>query len=309
MNWRKQLRLFIFCLIIGLLIAPAFADEQEINLDSTTPYIDIPIQVTEPNVITIETTTGTPQTNPAFIDSWIELWQDTTRLAFNDDGAHSATNYLASIINMPIEIGEYFIRATSYAYMCCSVNVTGSYLLTWQGAEIIPTPSPTPTITPTLEPTIEPTPEVTPTIIPEPETQQPVAPEELHPVEQQEILIPIIPTPEPSQQIETEYLPEASPQELPILEPIETPIIETIEITQEELNQEYILENTIQLELPTALQNIPGVAEVFAATEAIMNVGSDMTEQQREESQAVVVGAIIVTQIASVTSISVRKIK
>lgn len=291
------------------MIAPAFAEEQEINLDTTTPYIDIPVQVTEPSVITIETTTGTPQSNPAFIDSWIELWQDTNRLAFNDDGAHSMTNYLASIITMPIEIGEYFIRATSFAYMCCNTNQTGSYLLTWDGAQVIPSASPTPTITPTIEPTIEPTPEVTPTLTPEPEPQQPVEQPVSQPEEQQEILIPIIPTPEPTQQIEPEYLPEALPQEQPLPEPIETPIIEILEPTQQELDQEYILENTIQLELPTALENIPGIAEVFAATEAIMNVGSDMTQEQREESQAVVVGAIIVTQIASVASISVRKIK
>jgi len=38
-----------------------------------------------------------------------------------------------------------------------------------------------------------------------------------------------------------------------------------------------------------------------------MNVGSDMTQEQREESQSVVVGAIIITQIASMASISVSQ--
>ena len=76
---------------------------------------------------------------------------------------------------------------------------------------------------------------------------------------------------------------------------------------QEQINIEYIAENTIELAVPTALAEIPGVEEIFAATEAIMNVGSDMTEEQREESQSVVVGAIIITQIASMASISVSQ--
>ena len=76
----------------------------------------------------------------------------------------------------------------------------------------------------------------------------------------------------------------------------------TQEEIQQQIDEQYIAENTIELELPTALESIPGIAEVFAATEAILNVGSDMTEEQREESQSVVVGAIVVTQIASMAS-------
>jgi hypothetical protein len=50
---------------------------------------------------------------------------------------------------------------------------------------------------------------------------------------------------------------------------------------------------------------LPGAAEVIAAAEAIMNVGNDMTLEQREESQAVVIGAVLVGQIAT----SIRRIK
>ncbi len=98
---------------------PSYSDDVTINLDNTTPFVDVPVTVTEPVDATIQTTTGTPQTNPGFIDSWIELWQGAIKLAANDDGAHSATNVLASIITMPLVAGEYFIRATSYAYICC----------------------------------------------------------------------------------------------------------------------------------------------------------------------------------------------
>ncbi len=56
------------------------------------------------------TITGTPQTNPGFVDSWIEVWQGLNKLRADDDGAHSATNVLASIIRMPLTAGEYFWR-------------------------------------------------------------------------------------------------------------------------------------------------------------------------------------------------------
>ena len=304
-------------------MSPAVADETTIVLDQQTPYVDVPVEATEPTTLTVQTTTGTPQTNPGFIDSWIELWQGTTKLFANDDGAHSATNVLASIITAPIDSGIYFIRATSFAYMCCNQSPNGSYLLTWSGVTTIPTATPTPTTTP--QPTIEPTPtsEPTPSATPEPTEVSPTPTPTQEPTPS--------PTPEPvtdnsnNEPIFVEVIPETlqTPEPTPITEPeleiveqivepetIETPFAEpelSVEQIQEEINAEYIAENTIELEIPTALAEIPGVAELFAASEAIMNVGSDMTQEQREESQSVVVGAIIITQIASMASISVSQ--
>ena len=149
-------------------MSPAFADETTINLDPTTPYVDVPVEATAPTQITIQTINGTPQTNPGFIDSWVELWQGATKLFANDDGAHSATNVLASYISAPIEAGTYFIRATSYALMCCNQAPTGSYLLTWNGVTTMPTPTPTPTETITPTPTPEPTPTETSSPTPTP---------------------------------------------------------------------------------------------------------------------------------------------
>jgi hypothetical protein len=304
-------------------MSPAVADETTIVLDQQTPYVDVPVEATEPTTLTVQTTTGTPQTNPGFIDSWIELWQGTTKLFANDDGAHSATNVLASIITAPIDSGIYFIRATSFAYMCCNQSPNGSYLLTWSGVTTIPTATPTPTTSP--QPTAEPTPtdEPTPSATPEPTEVSPTPTPTQEPTPS--------PTPEPvtdnsnNEPIFVEVIPETlqTPEPTPITEPeleiveqivepetIETPFAEpelSVEQIQEEINAEYIAENTIELEIPTALAEIPGVAELFAASEAIMNVGSDMTQEQREESQSVVVGAIIITQIASMASISVSQ--
>jgi hypothetical protein len=287
-------------------MSPAFADETTITLNQDTPYVDIPVEATEPTTITIQTITGTPQNNPGFVDSWIELWQDTVKLAQDDDSAYTRENVLASIIVRPIEAGLYFIRATSFGAAVNNYNYrpNGTYVLTWSGVTTMPTPTPTPTetITPTPEPTIEPTPtpttEPTPTVEPTP-TQEPVVDNEpISVVETQ------TPTPEPT--IEEEVIPEPEIVEQIIEEEtIETPIIEpelSVEEVQEQIDLEYIAQNTIELELPTALAEIPGIAEVFAATEAILNVGSDMTQEQREESQSVVVGAIVVTQIASMAS-------
>ena len=318
----------MFAVLLAFVMSPSFADEQTIELSPEVPYVDVPVEATAPTQITIQTTTGTPN-DVGFIDSWIELWQDTTRIAFNDDGAHSGTNVLASYLSLYLDAGFYFIRATSYAYACCNSFPTGTYLLTWDGVTTIqttptPTPEPTPTETeiqtPSPEPTIEPTEQPSPTPIatdsstptPTQEPQPEPQPETNTNSQQSEpILIQEIPSPTPEiilPQIEV-TTPEIV-EEIVEEETIETPIVEpelSVEEIQEQINEEYIAENTIELAVPTALAEIPGVAELFAATEAIMNVGSDMTQEQREESQSVVVGAIIITQIASMASISVSQ--
>lgn len=310
-------------------MSPSFADEQQINLTPEVPYVDIPIEATEPTTLTVQTTNGTPQTNPGFIDSWIELWQGATKLRADDDGAHSGTNVLASIITAPIETGFYFIRATSFAWMASNQTQfpTGTYLLTWSGVTTIPTATPTPTTTP--QPTIEPTPtsEPTPSATPEPTevsptptptqestplpTQEPITDNSNDEAISVQVTPETLPTPEPTQTATLEpeiieQIVEPETIETPIIEP-ELSVEELEEQIQEQINELYIAENTIELEIPTALAEIPGVEQIFAATEAILNVGSDMTQEQREESQSVVVGAIIITQIASMASISVSQ--
>jgi hypothetical protein len=314
LNKRAKLRLLLVFIFIGFIVAPAFADEQTIELSPEVPYVDVQVEATAPTQITIETINGTPQTNSGFIDSWVELWQGVNKLFANDDGAHSGTNVLASYISAPIEAGTYFIRATSYALMCCNQTPTGSYLLTWNGVTTIEsTPTPTPTPTPEITESISPTPEpsITNSIIttptPEP-TIEPTPEENTNNQNNETILIPEILTPSPEI-----ILPEIQETELEIVEQIieeetiEIPIVEeevTAEEIQEQIDEQYIQENTIELSVPTALENIPGAEQIFAATEAILNVGSDMTQEQREESQAVVVATIVVSQIASMASVT-----
>lgn len=146
---------------------------------------------------------------------------------------------------------------------------------------VIPTPEPTPepTVQPTIEPSVEPTPEPTPT-----ETQ---------------VVVPLVvpPTPEPTVEptptLEPTIEPEPSPTPTPtvevVIEPTPTP----------EPSETIDPEQIVVLELPASLQAIPGAQAVLEAAEAIMNVGSDMTPEQREQAQQVVVASIIVTQVAT----------
>ena len=314
MSRRTQLRLFLVFLLIGFLISPAFADEQTIELSPEVPYVDVLVEAIEPTQIIIETTNGTPQTNPSFIDSWVELWQGATKLFANDDGAHSGTNVLASFISAPIEAGTYFIRATSYALMCCNQTPTGSYLLTWNGVTTVqttptPTPEASPTETTTQNPISEPTP--TPTIEPTPTEIPTQSPEAIAPIEENtNVDIPesIIDTEIPVIDLAPEEILERTEEETLPEPPAETIVIEE-ELTTEELEAQedavYIEENTIELQVPTALEAIPGAEELFATAEAIMNVGSDMTQEQREESQSVVIASVLLTQIASLTSATI----
>jgi hypothetical protein len=124
------------------------------------------------------------------------------------------------------------------------------------------TPSPTPEVTETTEPVIEPT--VEPKPAPTPKVSQ-IAP------------VPVVePSPTPSESVQevVQVAPDLAPDLVPVNDQVVT------------------------LEVPSALAGVPGIVALFKAAEAFMNIGSDMTDEQREESQSVVVAAVIVGQIA-----------
>jgi len=306
-----------------------------INLDSTTPYVDIPVTITEPVDATISTITGTPQTNPGFIDSWIEVWQGVFKLAANDDGAHSASNVLASIITMPLTAGEYFIRATSFAYMCCNSYPTGTYLLSTNLTVAIPEPSPSPTVTePTPEPspslTESPTPSPTPTQTsssptpeptPEPSSPSPSPTDTPQPTENPEV--PVGPTQEPDEPDPVPSVEFLQPTELPVPDVQDTleevvdesfndfpsslendlPLLEeTLSTDETESLFEFLPEFSLEA-LQETFQQISETITVALST--VSNLGSDLTPEEREQAQQVVLAAVIVTQLST----STRRIK
>jgi hypothetical protein len=181
-----------------------------------------------------------------------------------------------------------------------------------------PTPEivePTPVVTQTPEP--EPTASVVPSLNPEP-TPVPESTQEPAPVISQEPILEPTPTttqtqPQslpsqlPTPKVETTTEPEQSndsslsPLE-PTLEPTPEPtpseivapnLVPDLEPTPEPVNDQ-----VVTLNVPSALASVPGIVAVFEAAQAFMNIGSDMTDEEREESQSVVVAAVIVGQLA-----------
>jgi hypothetical protein len=149
-----------------------------------------------------------------------------------------------------------------------------------------PSPEPVPSIEPTLNPEPTPTPEPTQTALPEPtpiDTPSPTPEPTIEATQAPEPTpIPVVvPEPEPSPSVS-----EVPP--VPVVEP--SPIASDLVPTESA--------QVVALEVPSALASIPGITAVFEAAEAFMNIGSDMTDEEREESQSVVVAAVIVTQLA-----------
>ena len=308
-------------ILTTLVAQPSYSDDVIINLDSTTPYVDIPVTITEPVDATVSTTTGTPQDNPTFIDSWIEVWQDTVRLAYDDDGLHSDSNVLASIINIPLQVGEYFIRATSYAYICCAQLPTGSYLLS-TNLTIVSTPVPTPTpilptptetVTPSPDPvpsssqtTDEPTPEPSspspsPSDIPSPliTPEVPVVPVQEPSEPSPEVLLESstpVPSPTPSVQDTLEVVVDSSPSSFPSSLPSFEDVPQEIFSTDE---TESFLGFLPELSIQNLQETLQQISEtITAALSTVSNLGSDLSEENREEAQQVVLAVIILPQLA-----------
>jgi len=159
---------------------------------------------------------------------------------------------------------------------------------------VIPTPEPSPVPSmpvelPTPEPLDTPTPTPSPIIeatqSPEPTPEVTVSPEPS-----------VTPTPEPSP-TPTPSVSEIAP--VPVVEPtpIAPDLVPDLEPTPEP-TPEPVNEQVVALEVPSALASVPGIVALFEAAEAFMNIGSDMTDEEREQSQSVVVAAVIVGQLA-----------
>jgi hypothetical protein len=324
--FRRFSAIIAIVVLTTLIARPSYSDDVTINLDQSNPFVDVPVTVTDNVDATIQTTTGTPQTNPGWLDSWIEVWQGTFKLRADDDGAHSATNVLASVIRMPLTAGEYFIRATSFAYMCCNARPVGSYLLSTNLTISMPSPSPTVTeVTP--EPSPSPTESLTPTpspsetssVQPSPEPSQtpsetPSQPENLPDQDNSPV---VLPSPESLPSVPV----EVSPESVALIEPdvLELPVEDLTSIYDPSLTEvpvpevpqelQYLLQNDL-LSLPesvqqlfesisSALESIPGGEQVLAAAQFVNNLGSEYTPEERKEAQQVVLGAIIVSQLAN----------
>jgi hypothetical protein len=187
-------------------------------------------------------------------------------------------------------------------------------------------PSPEPVPTPNPEPLPVPLPEVVPFYPPLPDS--PIPPED---IPEPDIVDPPIlepetdpsptPTPEPEIEPEPEPIVPSEPEEEPVIEPepeeIEPPVEETEVVVLDEdtdlseLNPDtpVQLENGVVLtaEVVIALQLLENPAELLSAVftdpsqtvTALLNIGADMSPEVREESEKIVLSAIIASGIAT----------
>lgn len=187
--------------------------------------------------------------------------------------------------------------------------------------EVQPTPTPTPEPSPSPEPTQpEPTPVAEPSQTPtasspteSPESTQSPSPTHSEVVEEPSESSPVVmPTLPATQSPQFQILPvvEPSPTQS-IEEPSETPPIsatETPEVAEETQSDSVsgAIETAVTEAIGAAVEAVGQLVEAFASA------GLDMTPEQREEAQDVVISTIIVSQVASTASaaaVSTRKIK
>jgi hypothetical protein len=332
----KLLSVITIFILTTLIAQPSYSDDVTINLDPTTPFVDVPVTVPEQSLVHIETITGTPQTNPGFIDSWIYFLDSSLNVLFADDDAnHSASNVLASKIHQIVSAGQYVIRATSFAFVASqgAQLPTGSYLLSTNLTVNMPSPSPTvievtpePSPLPTESQTSSPTPvpsssQTTDEPTPEPSSLSPspsdtpspsLTPEvPVGPVPEPNVPDPVVllesstpvPSPLPSVQDTLEVIVDSSPSSFPSSLPSFENVPEEIFATDE---TESVLEFLPEFSLENLQETFQEISEtITAALSTVSNLGSEFTPEERKEAQQVVLGAIIVTQLST----SARRIK
>jgi hypothetical protein len=133
------------------------------------------------------------------------------------------------------------------------------------------------------------------------------------PVEEpQEFVVPTVPDVLvlPVEDLTFNDFPSSLENELPALEDISTsrnPILflndEVLALLQilPEISLEALQETLqgISESIGTALESVPGGEQVLAAIQSINNLGSEYTPEERQQVQQVVLGAIIVSQLAN----------
>jgi hypothetical protein len=187
-------------------------------------------------------------------------------------------------------------------------------------------PLPEPVLTPNPEPVPAPLPEVVPFYPQLPDS--PILPEDTPepdivdpPILEPEIDPLPTPTPEPEIEPEPEPIVPSEPEEEPVIEPepeeVETPVEETEVVVLDEDTDlsELAPETPVQLEngviltaeVVVALQLLENPTELLSAiftdpsqaVTALLNIGADMSPEVREESEKIVLSAIIASGIAT----------
>jgi hypothetical protein len=162
------------------------------------------------------------------------------------------------------------------------------------------TPTPSPSETSTEQPSPEPSPTPSET---QSQPENPPGPDNSPVVQPSPVFSPSVQVVEPQVSV-VPVVPNVS--ELPVENLTSSDLSLVDEVVQD---QEYVVQDD-SLSLPksvqqifesisTALESIPGGQQVLAAAQFVNNLGSEFTPEERREAQQVVLGAIIITQLAN----------
>jgi hypothetical protein len=258
--------------------------------------------------------------------------------ADDDSNHVTGVNEYASKITGTIDTGTYTIRATSYLNRVGYGNPTGVYTLSSNLIQPPPPPVVVEPIPPvvvepivdTIVPTVPDIVVIEPPIMipspPEPPLVEEILPEPEPPMEAEEPPLPVEEPPVPAEEPPTEA--EPAPEEaeeppmveeeapIPVEEPpaeAEEPPVEVVQLDEVDLETlapetPVQLDNGVVLEAGTvvALQLLENPAELIAeifsnpgqVLTALSNIGADMSEEERTESEQTIIASVIATQAA-----------
>jgi hypothetical protein len=322
-------------IIINLDATTAYVDVV-VNVDTTTAYVIT--TTTGPRFEVVDSVTvERPAWVDSWLWLYRGVADSTTAnsaaIAGDDDGNSSSNNYWASRLSGTLNADTYTIRATSYDYVVAGQRAVGTYTLSSgliphrdtatavvdthtasvdgntvtvdTSTAVVPTPAPEPPIVAPeppdivyIPPVLEPEPpavvEEAPVVIEEP----PVVPEE-----------PPVEAEEPPDVVEEAPVPVEEP---PLVEE-EPPAIEVIQADEVDL-ETLAPETPVQLDngvvitaaVAVALELFDSPAELISAIfsnpaevfTALTNIGADMSEEERAESEKTIVASVIAGQAA-----------
>jgi hypothetical protein len=218
--------------------------------------------------------------------------------------------------------GEYKKLLVSFQYSPATITAPSSSEVAQSASPTLspePTPTPKPIPLPSPEPvqpqptpTEEPSPEPTATVPSQSPTPEPTPTPTVSAETPTQSAEPTVPPALPSTSPEAQPLPIISPTPVQSSEPpYEEP---TVPATQAPEVSEETESETVSGTIETAFTETIGAAveAVGELVEAFQSAGLDMTPEQREEAQDVVISTIIVSQVATTASaaaVSARKIK
>ena len=266
----------------------------------------------------------------AWVDSWIQLRQGDTVLRQDDDGNSSNANFWASRLSGSAQPGTYTIRATSYDYIVAGLRPIGTYTLSSNLIVNAPEPEPEPVAPPIFidyQPAPEPPApaEEPPVVVEEPPAPAEDAPTEpeIAPVEEEQPPVEVDTPP-----AEEEAPPTPVEEAPPTVEESVSDLIEQADgeaITAEDMEEAGLTyedlppdtpvevrtdvngnEVVVTAEVAVALQVLESPAELVSAifnnpgqvVTAIANIGADMSDEERQESEEVIVASVIAGQAA-----------